>query len=141
MLSRDQILNASDLTIREVPVPEWGGTVHLKALTGRERDAWEASNRILRGSDWIPQPVGARARLLVRAIVDETGQRIFEDKDAAALGEKSGSVIDRLFDIAAELSGVQDSAVEEAAGNSEAALSGSSTSDSPENSAALSMSY
>ena len=109
MLSRDQILTADDIETREVDVPEWGGTVRLKSLTGRERDAFEASNRILRGKEFVPNPVDIRARLVIRALVDETGNRLFKDTEAGALGAKSGAVLDRLYDIVAEMSGMTSS--------------------------------
>ena len=36
-LTRHAILEAPDIETREVPVPEWGGTVYLRALTGAQR--------------------------------------------------------------------------------------------------------
>ena len=42
LLTRDLILKADDIQTREVEVPEWGGTVLIRALTGTERDAYEA---------------------------------------------------------------------------------------------------
>src|SRR3989304_4330704 len=43
LLTRDEILNANDLAREQVEVPEWGGAVLVRALTGRERDAYESS--------------------------------------------------------------------------------------------------
>ena len=42
-LTRDAILQATDLTFEDVAVPEWGGVVRVRGLTGTERDAFEAS--------------------------------------------------------------------------------------------------
>ena len=42
-LTRDEILGADDLKTESVKVPEWGGTVLVRELTGAERDEWEAS--------------------------------------------------------------------------------------------------
>ena len=41
-LTRDQILAVSDIQTEEVHVPEWGGTVLVRGLTGAERDEFEA---------------------------------------------------------------------------------------------------
>jgi hypothetical protein len=43
LLSRDDILNADDLTIETIAVPEWGGEVNVKTLTGAEKDKWETA--------------------------------------------------------------------------------------------------
>jgi hypothetical protein len=138
-LSGDQILGAQDVQSRTVRVPEWGGDVIVRGLSGIDRDAYEASLNQVR-----PKPDGsrevvlirdnARAKLLVKCLVDEAGKRLFKDQDAPALGKKSGLVLDRLYDVAAELSGLSEEAEKEAEGNSDAAPSGASTSTSPESS-------
>jgi len=127
MLSRDDILKADDLQTRDVDVPDWGGTVRVRALSGKERDAYEASCMIERpavGADgkrirgqleMHRSLLNIRAKLVVRAVIGEDGQRLFKDTDAAALGEKSGAVLDKLFDVAAELSGLTAEDVEELA--------------------------
>ena len=43
ILTRDQILQANDLVTETVEVPEWGGSVFVKSLTGVERDQFEAA--------------------------------------------------------------------------------------------------
>lgn len=138
-LSADAILGAEDVQTRNVPVPEWGGEVTVRGLTGIERDAYEAGIQQIR-----PKPDGtrevvfvrdnARAKLLVKCLVDEQGNRIFKDNDAPALGKKNGAVIDRLYDVAAELSGLSEQAQKDIEGNSEGAQSADSPSSSPETS-------
>ncbi|MFJ6729987.1 phage tail assembly chaperone [Streptomyces sp. NPDC091281] len=142
-LSADAILGAEDTQIKTVDVPEWGGEVAVRGLTGMERDAYEASIQQIR-----PKPDGtrevvfvrdnARAKLLVKCLVDPDGRRLFKDTDAPALGKKNGAVIDRLYDVATELSGMSDAAQDDIEGNSEAAPSGDSSSSSPETSDELS---
>lgn len=124
MLSRDEILQADDSQYRDVDVPEWNGTVRVRALTGKERDAYEAScmqerpamdaqgKRIRGQMEMHRSLLNIRAKLVVRALVDADGNRLFKDQDAQALGEKSGAVLDRLFDVAAELSGLTEEDVE-----------------------------
>lgn len=133
-LSRDQILAANDLEVREVDVPEWGGTVKVRPLNGAERDRFEASLRKERrradgkeGTEVVANTDNMRAKLVARAVVDDDGKRVFTDADINALGEKSALVLDRLFDVVSDLSGLSDTAAEEAEKNSESDLSDSST--------------
>lgn len=134
VLSKEDLLAADDVETRVVPVPEWGGDVIVKALTGKQRDEFESSmTRFVEGK---PQPntTNARAKLLVHALIGEDGKRLFDRSDINALGEKNALVLDRLYDIVAEMSGLQDKSEADAEGNSEAGQAGDSISDSPETS-------
>lgn len=130
LLSRDQILGAEDLPTRDVDVPEWGGTVRMRGLTGSELDAYQASMRKFRGDKQIITLNDMRARLVASCIVDEDGERLFTDKQVKELGGKSGKVLDRLFDIAAGSSGLTEEAVEELVENFESGPSDEDGSDS-----------
>lgn len=123
LIGKAQILGADDLPERTVEVPEWGGAVRIRGLTGEERDAFEAE---IAGEDETPNLENFRARLLVRTLVDEAGDRLFGDLAVAELGRKSARVLQRLFDVAAELSGIGEDVVEELEGNSPAAPSDAS---------------
>lgn len=127
-LSSDQILAVNDLEQRDVEVPEWGGTVLVRALSGLERDAYEQSLTMIRGKEHIPNLTNARAKLCGRAIINEDGTRAFTDQQLNALGEKSAAALTRIFEVVAELSGMTDDAVEDAEKNSEADPSDGSTS-------------
>lgn len=122
LISRDNILGADDIQTRTVDVPEWGGKVKVRGLSGAERDAWEVAV----GEGGPRGKRNARAKLIVRCLVDDDGNRLFGDEEAGALGKKSGSAIARLFNVACELSGIGQDAEEEAEGNSDAAPSGAS---------------
>ena len=43
LLTRDKILSADDIRSERVKVPEWGGEVIVREMTGAERDEWEGS--------------------------------------------------------------------------------------------------
>lgn len=115
ILDAASILAVQDAVQETVAVPEWGGDVIIRGMTGTERDAFEA----------LVRPGGTldlrnyRSRLLVRVLVNESGTRIFTDAQASELGKRSAAVIDRLYDVAARLSGLSDAAQEEMEGNSE----------------------
>ncbi|MFI0897062.1 hypothetical protein [Streptomyces sp. NPDC020983] len=133
-LSRDAIIAAVDSRTETVPCPEWGGDVNIRSMTGAERDEYENGLRKKGQLDLR----NARARLLVRVLVNENGTRIFADQDAMALGKKNAAVLERLYDVAARLSGMTDEAAEDAEGNSEETKepSDGSPSSSPETSEA-----
>jgi hypothetical protein len=123
-LSVDAILAADDRVIEAVPVPEWGGMVYVKSMTGTERDAFEQSMRRNGELDLT----NARAKLLVRTIVNQGGTQKFSDAQAPALGKKNAAVLSRLYDVAARLSGMSDEAQEEMEGNSEMVEAGDASS-------------
>ncbi|WP_436772071.1 hypothetical protein [Yinghuangia sp. YIM S09857] len=133
LLGKDQINSADDRKWEDVPVPEWGGEVRLLGLTGTERDAYEASFIRLGPKG---NPIGRnlkdiRAKLLVKCLVDEDFERIYTDEETKDVGNKSGAVIDRLYDKAKVLSGISEDAAGAKAGNSERGQNEGSTSDSP----------
>jgi len=129
LLSRDTILAVEDLEVEDLEVPEWKGTVRVRALTGAERDDYEASMHQQRGkNNYVRNLANVRAKLVVRCVVDEDGKRIFTDQDANALGKKSAAALDRIFEVAARLSRLSEEDVEELAGKSESDQSESSPS-------------
>lgn len=129
LLSRDQILKADDTQTREVDVPEWGGTVRVKSLTGRERDAFEESTIQGQGKKVRQNMTNFRAKLVALSVVDEENHVIFSQKDVAFLGIKSAAALQRVFNVAAELSGMTEKDVEELTENLDDDPNESSTSD------------
>jgi hypothetical protein len=131
-LSRDDILKAEDNAPEELEIPEWGGSVLVRGMSGRERDAFEVSMRDQRSGQQIPGAMNnIRAKLVARCIVDDDGDRVFTDSDIAALGEKSGAAIDRIFDVASRLSGMSEYDEKEMAANFGQGSGGGSSSPSP----------
>ncbi|MFE9737343.1 hypothetical protein [Streptomyces sp. NPDC006477] len=131
LLTRAQINAADDVQDEIVPVPEWGGEVRIVGMSGTARNAYQTS-LVQLGPNGKPQGVNLSnqlAKLLARCIVDEDGQPLYDVGDVKELGAKNGAVLERLAKVARRLSGLQEGAVEDAAGNSEPAPSGSSASD------------
>lgn len=108
-LARDRILElgAAPIVSPPVPVPEWGGEVHVRVMTGAERDAFEIAT--------VP-PLGSlrnvRARLIVACACDERGTRLFEDGDVEAVGALDARALDRVFRAARELNALGPDQVE-----------------------------
>lgn len=101
ILSKDAILAADDLPRETVHVPEWGGDVFVRTMTGTDRDAFEAG---LIGKDGRLENV--RARLVALTLCDAAGERVFDDTQIAALGRKSARALDRVFSVAQRLNGI-----------------------------------
>lgn len=117
LLTRDSILQAQDIQTEDVEVPEWGGTVRVRGLTGAQRDQFESSIVSLKGKRQDINMQNVRAKLVALSVVDEEGQRIFQDDDIRALGMKSAVALQRVFDVAQRLSGITEDDVEELAKN------------------------
>ena len=91
-LSKKASLAVKDTKLKgPVPVPEWGGDVFYRTISGAERDQFEDA--------YAEQKMRAfRVRFLVLALADENGDRLFADGDVEQLGSKSSLVINRLFE-------------------------------------------
>lgn len=115
ILKRDQVVAHREMRTVTVPVPEWGGDVIIKELTGRERDEWEASFQGKKKGEinWT----NFRARLIVACAVDESGQPLFYPTDVDLVGELSAAALDRVFGAARKLSGLTDQDIDELAKN------------------------
>lgn len=131
LLSRDDILKVEDRKYELLDVPEWGGEVRLRTLTGRERDEFEASTvETNKKGQQRTNLVNIRARLVSLCLVDEEGNRMFTEKrDVILLGEKSAAALERVFAKCNEMNGLSEKDVEELAENFSETPSESSDSD------------
>lgn len=114
-LNREQILAADDMAYEEVEVPQWGGTLTLKSLTGTERDKFEASMMVMnKGGKPSQNLENLRARLVVLCAIDrdDNDLPIFTHEDIKPLGKKSAAALDLVFSAAQELNGFTKADVE-----------------------------
>lgn len=117
-LSREDILNVDDIETQEVEVPEWGGTVVVKAMSGAERDRFEAGLYNFSGNTRKANPENLRAKLVALTVVNpETLKPMFSVADIEMLGKKSVKALNRIFEVAQKLSGITDDDVDELAKN------------------------
>jgi hypothetical protein len=126
ILTREAILEASDINVELVDVPEWGGAVYVRTMTGAERDAFEATMVEKRGKDFEVNLRNLRAKLAAFTVVDEHGNRLFSEEDIQILAGKSAAALQRIFNVASRLSGVSAEDVQELAKNSAGAPSDAS---------------
>lgn len=106
ILTRDAILAVDDLKRVQVGVPEWGGSVFVKTMTGTERDSFE--------SDHLKDPThNVRARLAAFTVCDDSGKLLFSVDDISQLGSKHSAPLDRIFAEAVRLNKIGKQDIEE----------------------------
>lgn len=137
ILSKADILGSNDLATEAVDVPEWGGAVIIRAMTGTQRDAYEAS-LMKRGATgaYEVDTVNMRAKLVANTAVDESGALLFDPSaDLSTLAGKSAAALERLFVVAQRINGLAQSSTADAEKNSASGQDDASTSGSPQPSA------
>lgn len=118
LLTKQQILAAEDIHTEMVAVPEWGGDVLVRGLSGAERDLFEDRIIVREGKKKRVELRDVRAKLAAICMVDEQGARLFSDAEVASLTRKSAAALQRVFEAAQRLSGLTDDDVEELEKNS-----------------------
>lgn len=117
----------------DVEFPEFDTFYRLREMSGLERDTFEASvfkkttNGANPNAPREVDPILLRARLVALCLIDEQGELCYTNpKDLAT--KVSATVLIKLFTAAQKLNGLEPTAVEDAAKNSESALDGDSLS-------------
>lgn len=120
-LTRDEIRNVRDLPEEVVAVPEWGGEVTVRGMTGKARDQFERwmvdfkslgkNGKGGLGMEDVDMR-NVRAKVVVLTCVGEDGELIFDEKDLGWLGEKSGVALDRVAGVGMRLSGLGEGVLE-----------------------------
>lgn len=129
LLTADEILEAQDLAMERVSVPEWGGDVMVRMMSAADRDAFEAS-MIKVGPDGVRLPDLSlmRAKLVAATVVDADGNRLFTFDQVEMLGRKSAKAMQRVTAVAERLNALGQTALEDAEKNSAAGQTGDSSS-------------
>jgi len=123
LLDRGAILAAEDYVKESVEVPEWGGEVFVRVMSGSERDAFESQFVGQNGTGKNFQNI--RARLATLTCCDDGGELLFGPADIIELGKKSAKALDRIFGVAMRLNGLQAEDVKALEKNSAATPAGS----------------
>lgn len=126
VLSKDQILGAQDLKRVFVDVPEWGGGVFVRSLTGAQRDAWEDGWSAWREKLFGNNPTARdwHAYLVYWTACDETGRQLFEESDIPRLQAKSSKALQLIAGVAQKLNGLGAGEIEAAVKNCDGGPSG-----------------
>lgn len=108
-IGRDAFLSLQAARL-EVDVSEWWGEgkkLLIRELTAAERDEYEASilnSKATRGKAQDLNLKNARARLVVLALINEDGSRMFRSNEAHIIGNLPGRMLDYLYDRVREFS-------------------------------------
>jgi len=124
MLDRGSF-DALTCRVEKVNVPEIGDSCYLRVMTARERDAYDMSQ-----GDPLTRKVNLEhitARLLVRCLCDEEGERLYADDELDQIGNMPSTVTEPLFNECRRINGMTAAAVEDAVKNSEATPGDSSS--------------
>lgn len=124
-LTREKILQASDIKTEKVNVPQWEGAVNVRTMTGTERDIFEQALLDSREKNTI---ANIRARLCALVVVDDEGKHLFTEEDITELGKKSSAALDIIFTVAQRMNGISKGDIKELEKNSDAAQKEGSTS-------------
>lgn len=114
MLKREDILSKTDLKKESLTIKEWGGEIFVSEMSGTLRDSWE---QMLREKDEEGKIVSPRAKLIAFTVVNEKGERIFNDSDVSLIGKLSSSSLEKVCTVAMRLNGLDSDSVEEAKKN------------------------
>lgn len=123
-LDRDALLSkaACELPIRPLDIPDLGGRIYVKGMSGKQRDSFEAWATSEKG------PKNIRGKAAARCIVDKDGKRQYTDHDADALGNVKVSILQKVFSAIQELSGMTNEDVDELEQTSAATVPGGDSS-------------
>ena len=109
---------------KDVPVPELGAgmVIPVWGMTPRERSAWEDKQTQLNEKQRAKHKLQVRERILVECCRNDDGVQLFTVDQIEQLGKRRGDVIERLVNVALDLSGFSEQDIEKIAKNSGAAL-------------------
>jgi hypothetical protein len=107
-LDLEGIKGAKDHDLQKVEVPEWGGHVFVRTMSGIERDQFE---------QWcqahLDDMTNIRGVLAALTVVDANGARLFTREDAQWLGEKSAKALNRVAEKAQDMNGLSSADIED----------------------------
>lgn len=118
-LTRDVILAAQGFKTEEIEVPEWGGSVLVRALSAVEVSSVglgiiatdESSDRLTITSKEgntidIAKAIDLYPKIVAYALVDGEGNQLLSEKDARSLSMASQDAMQRIVNVALRLSGL-----------------------------------
>ncbi len=102
VLTKDQIIAASDRKTIMVDVPQWGGNVMLKEMSAKSR-GWLVEQ-------WDKKRIGVATMptyMVALSVVDADGKQLFNIDDIESLAQKSVAAIDIISAAALKLNGME----------------------------------
>jgi hypothetical protein len=106
VLTATEILDAPDIQVVDIDVPEWGGIVKLRPMSAEESIAY---NEAVKAGD---RRHGA-VILAATCLVDENGKQLFTEDQARGLVKKSLAALLRIQKVALRVNGFAEDEVKE----------------------------
>jgi len=122
-VTRLDILTNDTLPEKEVNIPDWGGVVVVRGMTGTEFETWQeaiTSRRTGKGKGKVDLKEATAELVIMSTYVpgtDGTLERLFQDSDASVLATKSARALNTIMAAAMELNGLVQKELEELVGN------------------------
>lgn len=104
MLTKSNIMEMVDIKSETVEVPEWGGEVIVRGMSGSERDRYESTLYKQTKEGGVYSNI--RAMLVAFCTIDEEGNNLFTPEDIQELGKKSSIPLDKIAEVGRRLSGI-----------------------------------
>jgi hypothetical protein len=123
---KSRILNADDIPIEIIEVPEWGDVkLEVRGMNGKERAGFlrrtTADGGEVSFEKFYPE-------LIIATVFDpESGEKVFGPADRDNINTKSGAALERVAAVAQRHSGLGASDVDDAVGKSEGPEKNAST--------------
>ena len=105
-LTAAEILEADDLKIVEVDVPEWGGVVRLRPMSAEEVIAFNEVNK-------DASKKHAAVRVTATCLVNEDGTPMFTQAQIDKLSKKSLAAFMKIQRVAMKINGLDDKEIKE----------------------------
>ena len=107
---RDKILNSQDLKREPIELAKWwpelgGVKLFVQSMSAADRSRYEASMDFDAAGNARDRH-NIQAKLAVRVLIDEDGNRIFGDDDLDAISAKNSGAIQHIFNVGADLNGL-----------------------------------
>lgn len=87
LLTKELIVSIKDHAFSEVDVPEWGGAVRVRSMTGKERE--ELRTKGESSPSWD-------AMVCAFGLIDEAGNNLFSVAETAVLANKHPLILERI---------------------------------------------
>ena len=110
-----EIRAVEDRKLEMVDIPEWGGAVYLRPMSGVERD--EMEGLAIRIDDATERGQAIKKFFVLELVVNEDGEKLFKEEDWVWLMKKSSSAILKIVRHVREDNGLGPQAAEETAKN------------------------
>jgi len=112
---KSKILEAQDRKFEKVFIKEWDTDVYVGPMTGKDKDKYDESisELTVEGARQMNLE-NFRAKLLVHVLYEdpEGKVKIFNEEDADELGKKSYVILEKLWNVAKKMNGMDDEEVQ-----------------------------